>query len=216
MLLFFRLILLVIFIIFLISLILLFSEVKIILNTLEYNTYNLGNNSKYNGKIGIYFLGKIKIFSKKFDSKKTGKFLSNNLIKEKITKLNLFSKDNSTESYKITRNIIKELRKKLKIEALKFEIKLDTESILLTSYLVGIISSVIPYLIRGNIKSYNSKNYKWNIIPIYKNKNFISLKLNSIISIKVVHIISMLKLIGGIKNERSPNRRLNVNCYGEH
>ena len=40
--------------------------------------------------------------------------------------------------------------------------------------------------------------------------------LDSIISIKVVHIINMFKVIGGMKNERSSDRRLNVNCYGKH
>jgi len=190
--------------------------VKIILDAFEYSTEKEEKNSKYSGKFGIYFLGKVKIFSKKIDNQKTGKFFNNNFIKERITRLNLFSKDDTTSKYKIDKKITKELRKNLKIELLKLQIQIDTESILLTSYLVGIISTLIPNLIKNNIKNYNDKDYQWSIIPIYKSKNFISLKLNSIISIKVVHIINMLKLIGGIGNERSSNRRLNVNCYGEH
>lgn len=216
MLLFFRLILVFVFILFLISLILVFSEVKIILNAFEYSTEKEEKSSKYSGKFEIYFLGKVKIFSKKIDNQKTGKFFNNNFIKERITRMNLFSKDDTTSKYKIDKKITKELRKNLKIELLKLQIQIDTESILLTSYLVGIISTLIPNLIKNNIKNYNDKDYQWSVIPIYKSKNFISLKLNSIISIKVVHIINMLKLIGGIGNERSSNRRLNVNCYGEH
>ncbi len=216
MLLFFHLFILFVFIIFGISLILIFSEVKIILSTLEYNTEKIDKNTIYNGKVGIYFFGKIKIFSKKIDNKKTGEFLNNNFIKERITKLDLFSQDNTTEKYKINRKIIKELRKNLEIETLRLQIKIDTENILVTSYLVGIISALIPNLIRHNLKSNKSKSYEWSIVPLYKNKNYISLRLNSIISIKLVHIINMLKLFGGIKNERSSNRRLNVNCYGKY
>lgn len=212
----FRFIILFVIIIFVISLLLIFSDVKIILNTLEYSTDRSSGNSKYNGKVGIYFLGKIKLFSKRIDSKKTQEFLNNNFIKEKITQINVFNEDNTTEKYKVNRNVIKQLRKYLKIEVLTLQIKIDTESVLLTSYLVGIISTLIPNLLINSIKNYNSNKYEWKIIPIYKNRNFISLKLNSIISIKVVHIINMLNLIGGIKNERSSNRRLNVNCYGEH
>lgn len=216
MLLFFRLLFIIFFIIFLASILLLFSEIKITLNTLEYDTEKKEKESKYSGKIGLYFLGKIKLFAKKIDDKSTSQFLNNNFIKEKITRLNIFNKDNTTEKYRINRKIVKEVMKHLKIDMLKLQIQIDTESVLLTSYLVGFISALIPNLIRNNIKSYNNKNYKWEIVPIYKSKNSISLKLNSIISIKVVHIINMLKMIGGIKNERSSNRRLNVNCYGEH
>lgn len=216
MLLIFRFIILFVIILFVISLLLIFSDVKIMLNTLEYSTDSSSKTSKYKGKIGIYFLGKIKLFSKKIDSKRTQEFLNNNFIKEKITQISVFNKDNTTERYKVNRNVIKHLRKNLKIEALKLQIKIDTESVLLTSYLVGIISTLIPNLLINSIKKYDSNKYEWKIIPIYNNKNFISLKINSIISIKVVHIINMLKLIGGIKNERSSNRRLNVNCYGEH
>ena len=216
MLLFFRLLLILFLIIFLISILLVFSEIKISLNTLEYDTDKKEKESKYSGKIGIYFLGRIKLFSKKIDNKKNNQFLNNNFIKEKLTRLDIFNKDNTTEKYRINRKIIKEVMKYLKIDMLKLQIQIDTENVLLTSYLVGLISAIIPNLIRNNIKSYNNKKYKWEIVPIYKNKNYISLKLNSIISIKVVHIINMLKMIGGIKNERSSNRRLNVNCYGEH
>lgn len=216
MLLFFHLLLIIFAIILTVSIILIFSEVKIILNNFEYYTDKFNKIPQFEGKIRIYFLGKIRIFSKKIDSKKTGKLLNDNFIREKITTLKLFYKDNRVEQFIINRKNIKKSLKHLKIDMLKLQIQIDTESVLLTSYLVGIISSLIPNLIRDNIKRCNKQNYEWEVLPIYKNKNSISLKLNSIISIKVVHIINMFKLIGGIKNERSSNRRLNVNCYGEH
>ena len=67
-----------------------------------------------------------------------------------------------------------------------------------------------------NAGKYNNELYKWSVIPRYKYSNFVSLKLNCIISIKTVHIINMFKVIGGNKYEGSSNRRLNANSYGKH
>ena len=93
---------------------------------------------------------------------------------------------------------------------------IGTENIILTSFLVGIISAVIPNLIRSNIKSYDENNYELEILPNFKEQNYIYLNFNGIISIKLVHIINMFKLIGGINDERAPNRRLNANSNGKH
>ena len=67
-----------------------------------------------------------------------------------------------------------------------------------------------------SIRRYNKKNYWYRIQPIYKKQNYIKLNFNSIISIKIVHIISMSKKMGGSKHERASNRRFNVNCYGKY
>ena len=199
MLLFFRLLLIIIIIILAISVILILSQLKIKLSLFEFDLFETDTKFKYKGKVGLYFLGKIPLFTKVIDNEKSNVVLSNKTVKEKIDK-----------------KTITELLRIIRIDKLKMQIILDTENVLLTTYLVAIISAIIPNLIRNNIQNYNRNNYQWKITPVYNNKNFVYIKLNSIISIKVVHIINMFRLIGGKRNERTSNRRLNVNCYGEH
>jgi len=198
-LLFFRLLLIIIIIILAISVILILSQLKIKLSLFEFDLFETDTKFKYKGKVGLYFLGKIPLFTKVIDNEKSNVVLSNKTVKEKIDK-----------------KTITELLRIIRIDKLKMQIILDTENVLLTTYLVAIISAIIPNLIRNNIQNYNRNNYQWKITPVYNNKNFVYIKLNSIISIKVVHIINMFRLIGGKRNERTSNRRLNVNCYGEH
>lgn len=199
MLLFFRLLLIIIIIVLVISMVLILSQVKIKLSLFEFDLFETDIKFKYKGKVGLYFLGKIPLFTKVIDNEKSNVVLSNKTVKEKIDK-----------------KTITKLLRIIRIDKLKMQIILDTGNVLLTTYLVAIISAIIPNLIRNNIQSYNRNNYQWKITPVYNNKNFVYIKLNSIISIKVVHIINMFKLIGGKRNERTSNRRLNVNCYGEH
>ena len=97
------------------------------------------------------------------------------------------------------------VRKNAKIDKFRLEMHIDTKNVLFTSYLVGTVSAIIPNIIGQRIKKYNSQDFKFKILPVYNNQNNIYIKLNSIISIKVVHIINMFKLIGGIKNERQSN-----------
>ena len=99
---------------------------------------------------------------------------------------------------------------------MKLKVYIDTKDVLATSYLVGIISASIPNIVRPNLESFDKKCFEYSVIPLFKNQNYLYLSLNSIISIKVVHIINMLKMTGGINNERTSNRRFNVNCYGKY
>ncbi|MBR3673755.1 MAG: hypothetical protein IKN65_05705 [Clostridia bacterium] len=146
-------------------------------------------------------------------SKKASKFIKKSYIEKLIKELPTIK----NSKVKLQRKTIWDLiRKNGKITTFKLKVFLDTENAIITSYLVGIISIIIPNLLQRNIKNVNSENFNFKILPIYKNQNFIYLKLNSIFSIKLVHIINMLKVIGGDKNERTSNRKLNVNCYGKY
>lgn len=210
----FFLFLLLIAIVIVVGLILAFSDIKVIIDDLELIYKEHGKHLMYKGKIGIYFLGKVKIFSKKVDSEKENTFLTKNISTEKI-------KDICTSGLKRNKNnilkkAIQEFNKKLNIEKLKFELVLDSENVILTSYMIGIISAIIPNILKNNIKKFDNNRYDWTIMPLFKNQNYIYLKLESIISIRLVHIINMLKVRGGKRHERSSCGRFNVNCYGEH
>ena len=189
------------------------SELKFKINNLELSSFGTKTDAKYNVKIGLYFLGKIPILSFNLSSKKASKFIKKSYIEKLIKELPKIK----NSKVKLQRKTIWDLiRKNGKITTFKLKVFLDTENAITTSYLVGIISIIIPNLLQRNIKNVNSENFNFKILPIYKNQNFIYLKLNSIFSIKLVHIINMLKVIGGDKNERTSNRKLNVNCYGKY
>ena len=218
MLLFFYIIL----IIFIISLILSFSEIKLIIEDFEisknFETSNLKkwNVPNYRGILGLYFLGKIKLFSIKINNDKTKKILKKDSIKEKIQNAKKLNKYQSKEKIEIAKKALKNLIKEIKIKTFNLKICIDTKNVILTSYLVAVISTIIPNLIRNNIKKFNPKNHSFEVFPLYKNQNYIYIKFNCIFSIKVVHIINMFKVMGGKKNEGSSNRGFNVNCYGKY
>ncbi|MBR2240619.1 MAG: hypothetical protein IJ890_04475 [Clostridia bacterium] len=218
MLLFFCLMLL----IFTILLVTMLLELKLTITDFEFSRGESKSDETYrlSGSIGFYFLRKIKLFSIKINNKATNKMLNNKFIKNRIKNIKITDNYTKKTQIKTVYNLLKMLNRLVKIDVFQLKIWIDTESVILTSYLIGIISTIIPNLIRNNIKSINKykkeNNYMFQILPLYKNQNYIYLRFKSIISIKVVHIIYMLIAMGGRKNERSSNRWLNANCYGKH
>lgn len=218
MLLFFCLMLL----IFTILLVTMLLELKLTITDFEFSRGESKSDETYrlSGSIGFYFFRKIKLFSIKINNKATNKMLNNKFVKNRIKNIKITDNYTKKTQIKTVYNLLKMLNRLVKIDVFQLKIWIDTESVILTSYLIGIISTIIPNLIRNNIKSINKykkeNNYMFQILPLYKNQNYIYLRFKSIISIKVVHIIYMLIAMGGRKNERSSNRGLNANCYGKH
>ncbi len=98
---------------------------------------------------------------------------------------------------------IKELQ--IEIKELEMHIEIGTEDAALTAISVGIISSIIGILLKDKI----TPKDKFEIQPIYIQKNLINLKLNCIFTIDLMHYIykNILKERRK-KNEReSSNRR---------
>jgi len=190
--------------------IIIFIEIKIIVKSVEI-TNKENKNEDFKCRLGLYFLGKIKWLSINLNNKK----LKNIVKKEYINKF-IKIKNSQENSKLINKKYIKCLIKNIKIDKLNLKMCVDAKNVILTSYLVAIISIIISYIIKNNAKKVNKKYHTFQVLPIYKNQNYIYVKLNCIISIKVVHIINMIKLMGGNKNERTSNRRVNINCYGKH
>ena len=217
MLLFFRIILIISVIIAVLFLILINSEVRIKINNLIYSSSSKKNKIQYDGIIGLYFLGSVKLINLKFNNidkkDELDRLLKNKFLKERINGITKSAKSiKGRESKENIRLILKQLKKYVIIESLEFKSYIDTESVILTSYIVSITSSIIPFILRENM----SKRPEYQILPLYKNQNYFYIQLNSIISINVVHIINMFKRIGGMSNERTSNRKFNVNCYGKY
>lgn len=106
-----------------------------------------------------------------------------------------------------TLKIIKHL--KLKIESLKLQINIGVEDAIITSYSVAIIASILSIILPHVVKKEDIEKIKYEINPIYNTLTF-NLNVDSIINLKIVHIIYVIYNLvkkGRDKNERTPNRR---------
>ena len=136
--------------------------------------------------------------------------------KEKIKKKKMFKKLEeklSNEKINISLCESKKILKKVKInlETFHAKIKIGTEEIILTSFIVGILSSFIGIILGKVIKRYKPDKYEYVIIPYYDKKNIFDMNLNCIINVKLVHIIYVIYMFSKKrsenKNERTSNRR---------
>lgn len=127
---------------------------------------------------------------------------------EKVVKIFLDNKKIRDEFKKIS----------IVLEKLDLNINVGLEDCVITSYLVGIIaiviSNILPHVLAKKLKEAEiSERYKYEIVPIYQNKNLYKINLNCIITAKMVHIIYIIFLIKkekkrrSDKNERTSNRK---------
>lgn len=193
--------------ILLLVIVILLSTISIRTEKLELSNYNKSGKLQYDFDVyfELYFLNKLKILSLKFD-------------KEKLHKLKLKQKMQNVDFKKMKKDMpkkeeIKSIVKKLDVDlnTFKLKVKIGTEDVILTSTIVSILASVIGIILGRVIKEYKEEKYKYEIHPIYENRNQILLNLNCIIKVKVVHIIFIIYLLlkkrRVDKNERTSNRR---------
>jgi len=202
-----------VFILFLIMMLILLSLIIIIFSTIQIEIKNLklGNKDKINKnivkdkyeiKITLYFLEKIPIIWYKLNNKKLRKIYNS----KQLEKIDFKKLEKNIKFNKETLEILKSI----KISKLNLRIDLGTEDAILTSYIIAIIASIIGIILPHIVKKDNIYNCKYIINPIYQNKIKYYINLDSIISIKIVHIIyNMMILVkkGRDRNERSSNRR---------
>lgn len=158
---------------------------------------------KYEIKVGLYFLKKIPILWIKLDNKKIKQISNSNKLKE----INLKKIENKIPN---SREIIAIIKNSIKLNKLKLRIDLGTEDAILTSYIIAFIASIIGVILPHIIENDNMEKYSYIVNPIYQNRNEYHISIDSIISIKIVHIIySMLNFTkkGREKYERTSNRR---------
>ena len=145
----------------------------------------------------IYVLKKIKIAE--FNLKKID--LKSDKVKNRIQK--------QLEGNKFNLDTIKLLNKvSYMVEKMNLKICLGVEDAAITAISVGIGYTFISNFISGKISNYDCIKYEIN--PIYRNKNILKLELDSIITLKMENIIDIVKLFkkGRVdKNGRTSNRR---------
>lgn len=185
--------------------ILMLSTITIEIRNLEIENKKFKEDERIKGKyeveISLNLLKSTKYFKITITPKKIRKIL-NSIKFKKID----FKK---IENNKFIKSNIFFIIKKIKLKYLKLSINLGTEDAILTSYLVAIIASIIGIII-PYILDENEERCKYIVKPIYKNRNLYYIKLDSIIQIKIVHIIYSILILNKKereKHDRTSNRR---------
>ena len=163
----------------------------------------------YKVEIAFYLWGKIKWFWIRLNDKK---------LRKMYTKMQLEKIDIKKLEKEMKLEDLKELKKlQPKISLLDLDLKLGTEDVILTSFLVFGVSTIISILLAYLIKDYRKSKIKYEVKPVFMSKNVYEIQLDSIIEIKMVHIINIIYIFikkkKGDKNERTSNRRSNGYSY---
>lgn len=187
-----------------------FSTIKIDIQKLSLNNEKLIDKFEYCFFIELYFLNKIKFFSLMFDKEKIQKLNQKMNIETKIKQVNF----NKVKKDLPSRKELKEAVKKLHINLDEFHlnVQIGTSDVIITSAIVAGIASALGFILAKVIDYYNSEKYRYEIIPVYKNKNMVNLSFDCIIKVKMIHIISIIYTLVSkrkekIKYERTSNRR---------
>ena len=190
------------FVIVLIILLIKNASIKIFITNLNIDTESKEILKNYEFKVQICAFNKIPIIGYKINEKKVKKIQKSKLIDKianiKFEKIGESLQLNFIEDYKRINkiNVIKIIIKNLKLQILKFNfyLKIGTENVHITSYLVPILSLMLSLILNYgslNVKKAVVRNYYYKINPVY-NKNLIKLSLNCIINVKIVHIINII------------------------
>ena len=178
----------------LVVIVILNSEVQIEIYDLDIST-NRKEKIKQNYKtcIRLILFNKIKVFKiniKKFKNKK----ININIFLDKINA----DKENANKK-ELIQSILKNLNE-LRIKIIKADLKVElgTEDAALTAISVGIIGSILGFLL---------KKQKFQVLPIYKQKNILNIKLNCIFRVNLMHYIYKTILKRREKNERKSSDR---------
>lgn len=129
--------------------------------------------------------------------------------KTRIDKIKKKIKEKGTP-IKFDLSVLKILSKeKFIIEKMKLEIYAGLEDAALTAIEFGAISGILSNILRNKIK--DAKKQKFEVFPIYENKNILKIDFDGIFEFNIANIIDILKLLLRKRrveeNGRTSNRR---------
>lgn len=171
-------------IISIIILLLIFSRIIIEIKELELINSKV---AEFKIVVSLKLLNRIKWLKFTIDKQKIAKLKSNTKMKfwNKLLntkKINQFKNKN-------LRKITNEL-KKVELRSVKMKLIVGTENPAITALIVGTVSSFLSVILAKI-----TKTPRYNINPIYINKNYLYLSINCIITVKMVHIMNIIKAI---------------------
>ena len=188
----------------------LFSNFKINLINLEVDTKNKKKiRYKLNFEIYLFYFIKLVIFS---CNENNINFFTRKLKYKKIVERlkidNILNKQ--IENYFDFKDIT------INLEKINFDCKVGVGNSIITGYIVTALSIFVSFFINKSAMKIDSKSHKFKILPIYLDDLILQLKLEGIISIKMIHILYVIRKqkIRRKKNERTSNRRSYANGNG--
>ena len=107
--------------------------------------------------------------------------------------------ENRTNKQAALKDFIQSLKNfEIEIKRIDLNVELGTEDAAFTAISVGLISSILGIILKGN---------KFKVMPIYQNKNILKIKLDGIFRTNLIHYIYKTILKGRDKNERKSSDR---------
>lgn len=170
----------------------------------------------FESTVSVVFLNKIDIIKIRINKDKIANLRKSNIIKKLTKKIQerIMADYDKIKDLKI--EDIKEylqLLKKVELKNIDIDIKIGTESAPITAFVTAFISLVITFLVAKN-----AEESKFKVLPMYNHNCYLNLTTKCIISIKLVHIMSVIKMVkekrGDKQNGRTFNRRTYANRYG--
>lgn len=192
---FFCFIILVIFMILIFTII---STIRISIN--EFETTNLTTAKlRYQLKISFYIFNKIKWFSFKLNNRKINKI---------FRKMHLDNLDIKQLEKDIRLSDVDEILKiKPKISYMNLDLKLGIDDVILTTYLVPIVSTIIAIILPYMSQKSDINSIYYKIEPIYNMKNKYYIKLNIVLNIKIVNLLNCIyKIYRNKKFDKRTNK----------
>ena len=158
-----------------------FSTIRIKIRKLEFTNIH-ENKMNYKIKVSMYFFNKLKWLSLNLDNKK---------MKKMFTKMHL----EKIDIEKIERDLqLSDIKAILgiapKISYLDLNIKLGLENILLTTYVIPFLCTIISMILPKITEKKDFNNVKYKVGPIYKEENLYDIQASSNIEIKVINILN--------------------------
>lgn len=189
----------VILLIILINIFLLASTVRFRIEDFEVaNIKHIAPN--YNVVISLKLFNKIKWLSFGLNDKK---------MKKLYTKLHLEKVDIRKIEKELKFSDIQEFFKiKPKLTHLNLKLKIGVDDVIITSYIVPIICSILAITLPLVTSKENIKNIKYKIEPAYNMKNIYHLKLTTTLEIKLMNILIS---IYNIHKNKKQNKELCIN-----
>ena len=174
------------------------SRIEIQLENIDISTLRKEKISKnYEIIVGIVLFNRWKIIKIRIDKKKIKHIGKNKIIKKLDTRI--------LKSNGKTKNVI-EIIKDLKIEIMKLQMNLEIgiEDAGVTAITVGIIASILGIILKNKLTNKD----RFEVTPIYMQKNLINLRLNCIFRINLIHYIyKKIFKERRKKDERKPSYR---------
>lgn len=189
-----------VFFIIIIIIIILISTVSVGFRIEDLVLSNIQQNKKESKVYFLIYIFGIKIFSIKIKLEDIKK-----IYDKQRTKV---SRSKFLKNYKTIRKFLKTIE----IKKILLNINLGTEDVIITTYLVVILSTILsiiwPFYIKEKIEE-----SKYTINPLYQNKISYKIELDCIIAIKTVHIIHIIYLILKKRRDEKYVRTSNRKSY---